>query len=97
MHWIDDIPEFRQTMFKFSDDELREADRLAKGICMIVSDRNRSSSIALAAFVRLVGDFIASNVDQNRWAEALDAIGLLLNAALAYSGQELGLVKRGSR
>jgi hypothetical protein len=97
MHWTDDIPEFKQTMFKFDDDGLRDADRLAKVIHKMVIDRKSSSSTALAVFVLLIGDFIASNVDGDRWVEALDAIGLLTNAALARAGQEHGLVKRGSR
>ena len=94
-HWTNDIPEFRQTMFKFVDDELREADRLAGVIAKMLIDRNSSSSFALAVFVRLLGDYIASNVDEDRWAEALDAIGLLTNAALARVGYEHGLLKRG--
>jgi hypothetical protein len=94
-HWTNDIPEFRQTMFKFDDEELREADGLAGAIAKKLIDRNSSSSIALAVFVRLLGDYIASNVDEDRWAEALDAIGLLTNAALARVGCEHGLLKRG--
>ena len=82
-------------MFKFDDDELREADKLARVISKMLIDRNSSSSIALAVFVRLLGDYIASNVDEDRWAEALDAIGLLTNAALARVGCEHGLLQRG--
>ena len=89
-HWTNDIPEFRQTMFKFDDDELREADRLARVIAKMLIDRNSSSSIALAVFVRLLGDYIASNVDEDRWAEALDAIGLLTNAAWHASATNTG-------
>lgn len=93
MHWTNDLPEFKQTMFKFDDDELREADRLAEVISKMLIDRKSSSSIALAAVVRLLGGYIASNVDEDRWVEALDAIGLLINAALARVGYEHGLLK----
>jgi hypothetical protein len=86
MHWTDYISEFKQTMFKFDNDELREADRLHQVVSKIVVDRNSSSPTALAAFVLLLGDYIASNVEGDRWDEALDAIGLLVIAALARVG-----------
>jgi hypothetical protein len=97
MHWTDDIPEFKQTMFEFNGDVLREADKLTGEICKMLIDKASCPAVALATFVLLIGDFIAANVDPERWEEALTSVGLLTNAALARVGLEHGLLKIGPK
>ena len=96
MAWTDDISELKQTVFKFDQNDLAEADKLAIEIIKTQIYGKRSST-ALATFVILLGDFISANVDPDKWSESLDAIGLLTNAALVRLGLEHGLLKIGSR
>lgn len=97
MPWTDDISLFKQTMFKFDENDLAEADKLAIEVVKMLTHEKSSSSTALATFVTLLADYIAANVDPDRWDEGLNAIGLLTNAALARLGLEHGLLKMGSR
>jgi hypothetical protein len=97
MAWTDDISLFKQTVFKFDENDLAEADKLTIEIVGRLTHEKRSPSTALATFVILLADFIAANVDPDKWGEGLDAIGLLTNAALARLGLEHGLLKMGSR
>ena len=97
MRWTDDIHSFKQTMFKFDENDLNGADKTAEKIVQMLMHQKSSPSAALATFVILLADFIAANVDPDRWDEGLDAIGLLTNAALARLGLEHGLLKIGSR
>ena len=97
MAWTDDISLFKQTVFKFDENDLVKADKLATEIIKIQTHEKSSPSTALATFVILLADFIAANVDPDKWDEGLDAIGLLTNAALARLGLEHGLLNIGSR
>ena len=97
MAWTDDISLLKQTVFKFDESDLVEADKLAIEIIKIHIHKKSSPSTALATFVILLADFIAANVDPDKWHEGLDAIGLLTNAALVRLGLEHGLLKIGSR
>ena len=97
MAWTDDISLFKQTVFKFDENDLVKADKLAIEIIKIQTLEKSSPSTALATFVILLADFIAANVDPDKWDEGLDAIGLLTNAALARLGLEHGLLNIGSR
>jgi hypothetical protein len=97
MPWTDDLPLFRQTMFKADENDLAEADQLVIKVVQMLAHERSSSSTALATFVTLIADFIAANVDPDRWDEGLNAMGQLTNAALARLGLEHGLLKIGSR
>ena len=83
-------------MFKFDENDLNSADKTADKIAKMLMHQGSSPSTALATFVMLLADFVAANVDPDRWDEGLDAIGLLTNAALARLGLEHGLLKIGS-
>ena len=97
MPWTNDISLFKQTMFNFDENDLAKADKLAIEIAKKQVQEKNSPATALATFVILLADFIAANVDQDRWDEGLTAIGLLTNAALARLGLEHGPLKMGSR
>ena len=77
MAWTDDISLLKQTFFKFDENDLTEADKLAIEIIKTHFHKKSSPSTALATFVILLADFVAANVDQDKWHEGLDARGLL--------------------
>ena len=84
-------------MFSFSESDLANADKLAADVAKLLIEMKSSSSTALAVFANLIADFVAANVDPDKWAEGLTAVGLLINAALARTGLENGLLKMGSK
>jgi|SRR5215469_13103935 len=93
MNWTDYFPEFKQTMFEFEDNELAHADELVKAVCKMLMEKTSSPYTAIAIFVLLIADFIASNVNQEEWDEALTAVGSLAKAALMRLGLEHGLIE----
>jgi hypothetical protein len=66
MPWTEDLPLFRQTMFKVDENDLAEADKLVIKVVQMLAHERSSSSTALATFVTLIADFIAANVDPDR-------------------------------
>ena len=93
MNWPDYFDEFKQSMFEFEDDELANADELMKAVVKMLMEKTRSPYTAIATFVLLIADFIASNVKQEEWDEALTAVGSLAKAALMRLGLEHGLIE----